>query len=204
MYCLRTRHFRVHTMSIRMFKSTSRGKNRSVCNKHAWSAFSLLLAAYAGSTEANAATYWSAISTGCIPDAASIQANRYASSSDSVIKHRGTNVQRIVLICSVSPNDQGQAPNVLTMTYRDSTATGAKAYVRAQLISVSRASGARVVVTTVSSNSSSVSSVSQLTSAPFSHVLDFNTSYYFVKIEMDRSTSSQTVSTVGVALDFES
>jgi hypothetical protein len=150
---------------------------------------------------AMAAPYWSAISTGCVPDNTSIQANRYQPLSDSAIKHRGTNVDRIVLYCAVQPNAGASNPNVISMTYLDATGAGPQAYVKAELIAISRASGVRVVVGTFNSNSSAVTTVTQK-GALFFHPLNFDSNYYLVRIEMDRAAAAQAVRAIGVALDY--
>jgi hypothetical protein len=150
---------------------------------------------------ASAAPFWSAISTGCVPDAASIQGNRYQPAFDTAIRHRGGNLKRIVLICGVTPNTAGPLPEVLEMTYIDSTASGTKAYVRAELISVSRTTAVKVLVASVSSDGSGQTGITQQSSATFSHVMNFDNNYYFVRIEMDRATTAQNVRAIGVALD---
>lgn len=159
-----------------------------------------VLVQLAGATGAAAATYWSAISTGCVPDAPSIQGNRYKPSSDTTIRHQGKNLKRISLICNVAPNPSGAPPNLLTLTYRDTTGTGTKAYVRAQLFSVDRATASKNLVASISSDTSSETVLGRVQES-FVHTLDFNTNFYFVKIDMDRSASTQAVSAVGVGLD---
>lgn len=148
----------------------------------------------------HAATYWSAIATGCVPDAQSIQGDRYRPSGDSMIKHKSGNVARIVLICAVQPHTSVGNPALLTMTYIDSTGAGSKAFVKAQLFAVTRATGLKTLLATVNSNSSSEDSLDEAASPSFAHSLDFDLNYYFVRIEMDRSATGQNAGAVGVAL----
>lgn len=153
------------------------------------------------SSAALAANYWSAIATSCAPDAAAIQGNRYRSSGDTTIRHRGKNVDKIVLICGVPPNHGAISPGRLTLTYADSTATGTKAFVRAQFFSATRAGGVKTLIASVSSNDFSGTALTEIQSVNFNHAVDFAVNYYFVRIELDRSASTQAVSAVGVALD---
>lgn len=106
-----------------------------------------------------------------------------------------------MLICGVPPNLGAQSPAKLTLTYSDSTAAGPKAFVRAQFFSATRAAGVKSLIASISSNDFTETALNQITSTAFNHGIDHTTNYYFVRIEMDRTASTQSVSAVGVALD---
>jgi hypothetical protein len=154
------------------------------------------------SDSAAADTYWSSIATACTPDHLSIQNDRYDSPNDAYVAPNGTKLDPIVLICGVQRNaGASQFPNRLSMTYQDSTGRATAAGVLAQLIRVNRTSGTRVLVTTVNSNTFSSSVVTKSSSPAFSHPLNFEASYYYVRIEMDRAAASHRIRAVGVALE---
>lgn len=152
-------------------------------------------------SSARAAPYWSTASVACTPDRPSIQSDRYTVSSDDSVKHRGNNVDRIVVNCGVSPNASGDPPNVLTISHVDSTGTGTKAWVSAQLIGLSRTNGTRQVITQISSDSVAQASFTEASSPVFVHALDFDSNYYFVRLEIDRSSDKQSARSIGVALE---
>jgi hypothetical protein len=147
-------------------------------------------------------TYWSAISTGCVPDSSSIQANRYRDVSDSALQHQTGNVDKIVLVCGVAPNPGAALPNLLAMTYLDSTGNGTKAQVIAELMRVNRNTAAVSTIAAVTSNTFLTKTMTLGKSPLFNHQLNFDTSYYFVRITVDRTTTAQDVRSVGVALEI--
>jgi cysteine-rich repeat protein len=157
-----------------------------------------ILSPGAGDT-ASAEVLWSSISTACTPDRNAIQGDRYSSSPDNVVTPKSGVLDPIVLICPVSLNSP-TSPDVLSMTYRDSTGAAASALVQAQFIRVSRDNGARAVIATLGSNSFTQTTLNKRLSARFTHAVSPNF-YYYVRIELDRSQNSETISSVGVALE---
>jgi hypothetical protein len=113
---------------------------------------------------------------------------------------RGNSLKPVVLICAVPPNSGAGLPNTLSMTYLDSTGTNAAAFVQAQLVRVNRMTGARAVVATVASDSNS-GTTTRKAGAALPAMLNFEDFYYFVRITMDRAAATQTVRSIGVALE---
>jgi len=75
--------------------------------------------------------------------------------------------------------------------------------VRAVLYSVDRGTGAtRSTVAAVSSDSSPLTGTALRRSAHFTHVFDHNVNYYYVRVEMARTTPSESVRALGVALEY--
>lgn len=146
--------------------------------------------------------YWSSISTACTPDNLSIQNNRYQSTVDSYVTPQKGNVDPTVLICAVQPNPGASGlPNMLSMTYLDSTGVTNTAHVLAQLIRVNRSTGGRATVAAVNSDSFPATTPTKNQSAAFSHTLNFDMNFYYVRIEIDRAANSQNVRSIGVALE---
>jgi cysteine-rich repeat protein len=158
-----------------------------------------LVFAVAASSPAKADVYWSSIATACTPDSASIQNDRYSSRPDQYIA--ATRLDPIALICAVPEKAGALLPHVLSMTYADSTGTKASAGVKAQLIRVLRSNGARSVVSTVGSDSFADKTTANHKSDLFTHVLDFASSYYYVRIDIDRTIAKESVRSIGVALE---
>ena len=144
--------------------------------------------------------YWASIATGCTPDSVSIQNDRYQSPTDNSLAPKPAVVDPIALICGVSPNPQAVLPNTISLTYLDATGTATTALVQASLIRVNRDNGARSVIVTVASNSSSGTSARKQASS-FSSSLNFEAFYYYVRIEMDRAAANQVIRSIGVALE---
>jgi cysteine-rich repeat protein len=151
---------------------------------------------------AKADVYWSSIATACTPSSTAIQDDRYTIAPDSTVALKPAELDPIVLICSVPMRAAGLPPNLLSMTYLDSTGTAATAKVQAQLIRVQRSNGVRSVVATVSSNTVPQTTTTALRmSAPFSHALNFAANFYYVRIEIDRAAGNQNVRSIGVGLE---
>jgi hypothetical protein len=144
--------------------------------------------------------YWSSIATGCVPTGETIQGDVYANPNDTIVAPRGTKLDPIVLICGVEPNTGAASPNVLSMTYLDSSGANRKAFVQAQLIRVNRKNGNRSVAANLRSDSSDVTTTQKI-HASFSGGLDFERFYYFVRVMIDRSERSQIVRSIGIALE---
>jgi hypothetical protein len=162
----------------------------------------LLTAMLFGSAQPAAAdtTYWSTIATACTPDNISIQNDRYKSATDNFVTPQTPKIDPVVLICGVSPNTGAPAPNAFIMTYLDATGTTTTASVQAHLIRVNRTTGGRSVITSLNSNNNSDTGVT-IASTFFTHTLKFESFYYYVRIEMDRNATTQTIRAIGVALD---
>jgi cysteine-rich repeat protein len=110
-------------------------------------------------------------------------------------------VDPVILNCAVTPNHAAQLPDRMSLTYRDATGTSAAAFAKAFFVKINRASGVVSTISSVSSNASSSTAVNFWQSGQFAQALDFNTNYYFVRLLLDRSATSQTVQAFGVAVE---
>lgn len=142
---------------------------------------------------------WSSSANGCVPTAASTNANRLATSS--YVSHLGANVDPITLVCPVT-NLRGLTSIgwQFSLTYLDSTGKGTGAFVKAALMKQSRTTGATSTVVTVSSDASAVAAVN-VRSAIIVPNFDLDANVYYVQIVLDRTTTAQTVRAYSVALE---
>jgi hypothetical protein len=157
----------------------------------------LLFAACVAST-AQAAGFWSAPGSSCVPDHNTTKNNRALFGNPSV-RHAATAVDPIVLTCGIQGFESAASNWNLALTYQDSTGTAASAFVRARLFRMGVGSATPVAMPTVTSNSSSVTTLNSV-SSPFTHTFDFNNNVYWVRVELDRNATSQIVIFHSVAL----
>jgi hypothetical protein len=163
---------------------------------HAICAAALLLMA----VPAHAITpVWSITASSCVPDAESIRLDRYTTAGPTVA-HRDANVDLIQLMCNISdPPFQGGDWD-LVITYRDSTGTGTGARLIGRLLRVSRLTGVQNAVVTFNSNNTAATTMVK-GSIGFTHTFDFDTYYYYVLLQLDRTTAAEIVQVVGVAIE---
>lgn len=159
-------------------------------------AISLVSTAHAGEFSMNA--------TSCTPDSSAIQGNHYLGTGGTV-KHSASSTTTIVLYCPVSWSDSLSSPTTLRITYQDSTAT-ANNFVKGQLIKMSKTGGGITTMVTVSSdqdethgfcnNSDSISTCS----ATFAEAISTSTNYYYIRIDIARTSTSNNEVFYGVRL----
>jgi len=135
----------------------------------------------------------------CTPDTDTVKFNREFTATNGSVRHAPNNVDRITLICPITPSDTSNTNWRMLLTYRDTTGTDTSAVVRAQLFEMNRATGMATALTTVTSNSSSETTLNTV-SRNLNHSFDFFNNAYWVSIELDRATTSQTVIAYSVAL----
>ncbi len=140
---------------------------------------------------------WSSVAVACQPDQAS---GARLSTRSNRIANNSTNLSPIVLFCEVEASILSGQQWDLALTYQDSTGAGASAFVRATLMSMNRATGANATIATVNSNSSAATTITRGVQG-FTHTFNFNTSYYYVVITLDRSATTESVQALGVSID---
>ena len=149
---------------------------------------------------ASAEVYWSSIATACVPASSAIQGDFYVNPNDTIVMPKGAKLNPIELICGVEPNAGATSPNMLSMTYLDSSGANRRAFIHAQLVRVNRTTGARAVAANLRSDSSAATTTQKI-SASFSGGLNFERFYYFVRVAIVRAKASHTVRSIGVALE---
>jgi hypothetical protein len=141
---------------------------------------------------AEAQVVWSSPGTGCVPNDATTKFDR---SKDGIasVQHAAGALDLIALTCTVPPNNSGSPDWTLQLTYQDSTGAASTAFVRARLYRMSLGGATPVVLATANSNASAVTTLHTVTSPIFTHNFDFGANTYWVRVEMDRASTNQTV-----------
>lgn len=157
----------------------------------------LAIVSFAGSNTAHAAgTYWSAAAATCVPGDPAIQSDRYLVQAGKV-QHTASSVDLVTLYCPVERNTGADDPNRLYMTWNDSSsAPGAN--VKAQLIRMSKTTGALTTIATLDSNSSGTGLI--YGSVGFTEALNWGQNYYYVRVDLDRNNTSEIEQFFGVEL----
>ncbi len=171
-----------------------------------WFAFAAAVSLLALAAPAQAAaphfTVWNQVASGCVLDTASAQAGLAVTNGiSSDVRFAGTKTGMIRMICPVTQlNDPNALPQTLFVTYTDPDGFGSTCQVRAHLLRTSMdSSGLGNTIVSIDSNGSNVSTRTQ-GQAFFSEVIDFDSSYYWVDIELIRTGTSCNPSVNGVRL----
>lgn len=154
-----------------------------------------------GVISASAGVYWSSVASACMPEAKAIQSNLYFNPSDFSVALSSGKTKPVVLVCPVEGKVAVPLPNVLALSYKDSTATATSASVKATLVQVTRDTGARSTIATISSDDGSGAGPALIKAAPINQAIGFDLAYYYVRLDISRSASGQDVRAIGVALE---
>jgi len=143
--------------------------------------------------------YWSQSAPACSPTDVNIQSDAYLITGGTV-KHKGSSLQQINLMCGVERNSGASNPSALFIAYNDPDGTATTYTIQATLWARNRTTGSLSTIgTTVSSNSNTDTSDTQWAST-FSHTFNFNTNHYYVYASVLRSSSSTAPFLSGVSL----
>jgi hypothetical protein len=152
-------------------------------------------------TSAEAQVFWSVPASRCVPDDDTIQFNRHSVGNASV-EHAAGNVDLIVLACPVTPFSTASHFWSMGFTYRDSTGTNTQGSVRARLFRMAIGTASPTLMAEANSNSSNVMSLNTVESGQFDHTFDFEANSYWVRVELNRATTGQTVIIHSIRLDL--
>jgi hypothetical protein len=158
------------------------------------------LAAMCLATAAQAQNVWSTPGSACTPSADTVAAANYRTNVESV-QHAAGDVGQIVLFCPMPRFNSGTTDWNLTMTYRDSTGTGTGAFVRARVYRAAIGTIPAFMVGVVNSNSSASTVINSLAGPTFTHTFDFEANIYWLQVELNRSSTAQTVFFYSAVLD---
>ncbi len=126
----------------------------------------------------------------CVPRETAINTKAYSQTHGKVY-HNGNSIQPITLFGPVfMPTDNGSSTDgdlLLSFTYRDPDGTGIQSRAAMALKSVNKKTGSVEQLDGLDSNSGSIPGVNTI-SGIITHQLDFNKFYYFVQIEIQRTT----------------
>lgn len=161
---------------------------------------SALIAAMCFASAAQAQNMWSTPASACTPDATTIKFDRHAVSFASV-QHAPGNVDPIILHCPIPRFSTTTTAWKLKLTYRDSTGTDSAAFVRAQLLGNAIGTAGSFNIAVVNSNSSANTAVTSVSSTTFNRTFNFETHVFFIRLDLDRTLDTQTVTAYSVVLD---
>jgi hypothetical protein len=154
--------------------------------------FALLAALCFSGTAQAVSISWSIPGSGCVPSDATTKFNRHLVVNGTV-QHAAGNVGLIELTCPITTFTTDTTSWNLFLGYRDSTGAGATAFVRARLYAMPLTGGPPVLLATANSNSSTSTAAGYVTSPVFAHTFDFGVNSYWVRVELARAATSQTV-----------
>ena len=157
-----------------------------------------LLFALCLTSAAEAQIIWSMPGSACVPDEATTRFNRHNVGNASV-QHAAGNVDLVVLTCPIPRFDSGAPDWGLALIYQDSTGTAVAAFVRARLYRMAIGTATPQLLATASSNSSSTTTLNDVDTI-FSHTFNFATHTYWVRVDLERALTNQTVIFHSVAL----
>jgi hypothetical protein len=147
------------------------------------------------------AASWSINGSSCVPGDPAIQNNLYLVTAGTV-KHQPTATGLITLYCPITfPTLVGEGNlRILSMTYADSDGPGTVANITAQLVKLTHKTGSLTNIgDALDSNKSGPTSAGALL-MPISHTVD-GSDYYYVRVDLNRSDPSESVTLFGVNLD---
>lgn len=174
--------------------STTGQRAHSICARLV---LAILIAMAIGSTAK--ASNWSMNGASCVPGDPAIQGNRYTIVAGS-LSHRAGATGLITLYCPISGTwGDRNVPTILHMTYADFDTT--IAHITAQVIRLRASDGSLSVISPVLSNSSTSTHVGVRVGVSFSHNFDFANSYYYVRVDITRTSAAAFAVLYGVSLD---
>jgi hypothetical protein len=144
------------------------------------------------------ASNWSMNGSSCVPGDRAIRGNSYTITGGS-LTHRGNATDLITLYCPISGTWGSNIPTVLRMTYMDSDTT--IAHITAQVIRLTASDGSLSFISPALSNQSVSTNVGVNVGVSFSHQFDFKNSYYYVRVDITRSSTKGFAKLFGVSLD---
>lgn len=155
---------------------------------------------------ARADNYWSEVGAQCNVDETS-ELNALHLRASGGIKFASGKTGTIGMFCSVSKNSGASLlPNRLIVTYQDTDYTTASTRVLARLFRMPRFSssiGITQIGTDITSASPQIASTSDnWMYRAISHPFDFENYFYFVYVELARTSTAQQAILYGVALDY--
>ena len=155
---------------------------------------------FAGAAEA--AIAWSAPGSSCVPAHTTTKFDRHRTGIASV-RHAGRNVDPIFLVCEIFGLRIGATTWNLRLVYTDSTGTDTTAIVRARLFTMAPDNPTPVLLAQASSNSSASTEANTVGSREFTHMFNFQTNIYWVRVALDRSSSTENVTFHAVFLEAD-
>ena len=136
----------------------------------------------------------------CVPSDLTIRLDQHALGPASV-QHAANKVGGLILFCPVPRFNNGTTDWNLRLLYQDTTGTSNAAYVRAYIYRMAIGTTTPVILAVANSDASGNASLNTISSAQFTHTFDFEANMYWVRIDLARTLTSQTVIAYSVVLD---
>jgi hypothetical protein len=151
---------------------------------------------------AQAEIFWGTVGCNCVPASSTTRFDRHEFGIASV-QHAPGNVDPVTVNCPVTKFETGIGNWRLSLTYRDSTGRNTSASVRARLYAMDNSLSTPVVIGQWNSNAFAADGTVNRASAFFPHNFDFSLNNYWVRVDLDRSSTSEIVIFHAVVLDGE-
>jgi hypothetical protein len=159
----------------------------------------VVIAALCLAEAAQAQVVWSTPASGCVPDEDTTRQTRHRFDNASV-RHANNNVDLIVLTCPIPRFSSMVTIWNHIMEYQDSTGQGTSAFVRTRLFRLPFNSTTPILMATANSNELNATGFNFMASNEFTHPFDFDLATYWIRVDMDRSSTSETVILYSVRL----
>lgn len=160
----------------------------------------VIIAAICFAGVAEAQNNFSTPASACTPTNVTIKFDRHLV-GPAWVRHATGNVDQIILMCPMARFNSGTTNWNLKLTYVDSTGGSTTAFARAYLYRMAIGSATPVLLALASSDSSGVTGVNTVSSPTFAHTFDFEANIYWVRVDLDRSSTSENVIAHAVYLD---
>jgi hypothetical protein len=144
------------------------------------------------------ASNWSMNGASCTPGDPAIEARRYTITGGS-LTHQVNATGLITLYCPIAGTWGSNAPTVIWMTYMDSDPTIAS--ITAQVIRLAASGGSLNMISPVLTNRNTPNKDGIKIGLNFNHTFDFKNSYYYVRVDLNRSSTGGYSKLFGVGLD---
>jgi hypothetical protein len=143
--------------------------------------------------------YSSMNASSCMPTSSAIYTSNLYTVSAGAVSFDATHTGQITLYCPVPVNNDGVSPGQVNLTYTDPDGTGTTYQVKAQLIALNLSTGALSTASNVA-DSNSASSTTHVVSGTLSGALNFDTNYYYIRVDIIRSSTASAATFYGANL----
>jgi hypothetical protein len=149
---------------------------------------------------AEAQVVWSIPGSACVPDEATTRFDRH-NVGNALVQHAAGNVDLIILTCPIAKFATTAGCWNLRLRYQDSSETSPTAFVRARIYKMAFQSVTPIPLAAAATSNSSAVTTPNTVGSSFETTFDFLENVYWVRVELERTTTNQTVIFHAVRLD---
>ena len=142
---------------------------------------------------------WSTPGSTCTPSDLTVRSENYRTGA-AWVRHAPSKVGSVVLSCPIARYNFSRSGWTLNITYQDSTGQGTTAFVRARLYRMSTGATTPALLATATSDVSTHTDPGMVASPEFSHSFNFDNNMYWVRVELYRSSTAETVTFYSASL----